>query len=494
MAGRNKGDKKLRLSIGKKTAILMTSVVLLVSIVAMIISNYISRSIIEKLYTERSIDLASSVAVTVDGDKLKNVRDAVLEIYKNCDNVVTSEDWGSDEFYAYLAQYSQIEEMPEFIDIRDGLRKMLDTNHVESVYITYMDKSMQDGYLYLVDAAYEDMCPPGCMDPFFSEEAKIALTRPELGVPPTISDSEEYGWIIATGMPIYDSNNEFVGFAAVDLSMNDIRDIAYDYYKITVVVMLALAAVICLIGIALVRRLIVKPINVLSETSKKYYDEETLTHHKFSQLDIHTGDELELLANSMKQMESDLNEQIKNLLATTKKLESTREAAKEMSTLANIDALTRVRNKRAFDSQKDLLNSRISSGDLTEFGIAMIDMNGLKTINDTYGHDKGDIAIQTLCHRICESFKHSPVFRVGGHEFVAILEKQDFAASTEVFASFNNGLESGSEDGSKEVWERINAAYGYAVFDPKTDKDVDDVLKRADDDMYERKKIMKRVR
>ena len=46
----------------------------------------------------------------------------------------------------------------------------------------------------------------------------------------------------------------------------------------------------------------------------------------------------------------------------------------------------------------------------------------LKLINDTYGHEKGDIYLKTACNAICDVFRHSPVFRMGGDEFAVLLQ------------------------------------------------------------------------
>jgi GGDEF domain-containing protein len=51
----------------------------------------------------------------------------------------------------------------------------------------------------------------------------------------------------------------------------------------------------------------------------------------------------------------------------------------------------------------------------------MFDLNDLKHINDRYGHERGDEYIVNCCRLICQVFKHSPVFRIGGDEFVALL-------------------------------------------------------------------------
>ena len=56
----------------------------------------------------------------------------------------------------------------------------------------------------------------------------------------------------------------------------------------------------------------------------------------------------------------------------------------------------------------------------------IFDVNGLKHVNDTLGHQDGDKFLQDACSEICRLFKHSPVFRIGGDEFVAVARGQDY--------------------------------------------------------------------
>ena len=60
------------------------------------------------------------------------------------------------------------------------------------------------------------------------------------------------------------------------------------------------------------------------------------------------------------------------------------------------------------------------------FAVCMFDCNCLKQINDEYGHDKGDIFLKETTRIICDVFEHSPVFRIGGDEFVAVLQNGDY--------------------------------------------------------------------
>ena len=258
--------------------------------------------------------------------------------------------------------------------------------------------------------------------------------------------------------------------------------------------LLILTGVICVIAILYVKRCIVKPINMLSEAAGQYgHKEYNNTHNEFGALKINTGDEIEILLNSMVQMEKDIDSYIDNLTKTREQLSSARQQADDMHELAHMDALTGIRNKMAYDKEKQTLDSEIAKG-LTACGIAMIDLNFLKVINDTYGHECGDTAIKRLCGLTCLIFDHSPVFRIGGDEFAVILRGSDYKNIEKLTEDFNEQMEILSSDDSLQPWERISASLGYALFDESTDSCADDIFKRADLRMYERKKEMKAMR
>ena len=124
----------------------------------------------------------------------------------------------------------------------------------------------------------------------------------------------------------------------------------------------------------------------------------------------------------------------------------------------------------------------------------MIDLNYLKKINDTYGHEHGNAAIKKLCYIVCHVFAHSPVFRIGGDEFVVILERNDYNDVKLLVDTFNSQIAITETNGSLEPWERITAAIGYALYDEETDTSIDDVFCRADKNMYAHKKEMKAQR
>ena len=106
--------------------------------------------------------------------------------------------------------------------------------------------------------------------------------------------------------------------------------------------------------------------------------------------------------------------------------------------MAYQDELTGVKNLNSYDRKTEGLDAQIKEGS-AKFAVVMIDMNSLKNINDTYGHGQGDVALKGTSRVICETFKHSPVHRVGGDEFVAILEGQDFENREALFAEIRKG-------------------------------------------------------
>ena len=158
---------------------------------------------------------------------------------------------------------------------------------------------------------------------------------------------------------------------------------------------------------------------------------------------------------------------------------------KESEMVAKRDPMTGVGSKHAYMIKENELNSLIHEGEAEPFAIVVCDVNGLKKINDTLGHKAGDEYIRKACTMICDIFRHSPVFRVGGDEFVAVLSGRDFAHKNELMTALH--------DRSAEHIQSNDAVVsgGLAVFMPEKDHNVHDVFQRADELMYQEKKVLK---
>ena len=191
-------------------------------------------------------------------------------------------------------------------------------------------------------------------------------------------------------------------------------------------------------------------------------------------LENRTNDEVGILTGAFNKLISHLKGYIRNL-----------------NDLAYGDALTAVRNLGAFNLFLEDLKKDTGEGqDLPPFAVCFFDCNDLKVINDKYGHDKGDLYLKGACAIICQVFSHSPVFRIGGDEFAAILRNREYERRDELLEQFDQCCYDLRAVG-REPWERIHVARGMAVYDPKKDKDVKDVVSRADRLMYENKREQK---
>ena len=153
--------------------------------------------------------------------------------------------------------------------------------------------------------------------------------------------------------------------------------------------------------------------------------------------------------------------------------------------LAYTDALTGVKSSHAYIQAEQQVDGRIAEGTLKDFGVIVFDVNGLKQMNDSQGHEAGDRLIRDACRLICVQFKHSPVYRIGGDEFVAMLEGEDFQNRKALLEEFEQAVEENRRRGAAVV------ASGLAVFRPGQDNSYRRVFERADVRMYDRKGQLK---
>lgn len=155
--------------------------------------------------------------------------------------------------------------------------------------------------------------------------------------------------------------------------------------------------------------------------------------------------------------------------------------------MAYKDALTGIKNKLAymeFENQKD---AEIKEDIASEFAVAIFDVNGLKETNDNLGHNAGDRLIVLSAKIICDYFKNSPVYRIGGDEFLVFVEKTDYQNRYELMNDFNSMM-----DYPQYVKEHVTISAGISDYIPGKDKSVHDVFARADQIMYRRKNELKR--
>ncbi|MBO4468349.1 MAG: sensor domain-containing diguanylate cyclase, partial [Clostridia bacterium] len=193
-------------------------------------------------------------------------------------------------------------------------------------------------------------------------------------------------------------------------------------------------------------------------------------------LDYESNDEVGHLTQTFKRLATHMKDNISNL-----------------NRQVYVDSLTHVKNQGAFTAAVDLIQKDIDAGKKNvEFAIGVFDCDELKSINDKYGHDKGNTYLRTASSTICNTFHHSPVFRVGGDEFAVILQDESFINIDSLVDQFDQAVERiNSSTDSK--WEQVQISMGIAIYDKSDDHSVYDVVRRADKNMYENKRKRKKA-
>ncbi len=156
--------------------------------------------------------------------------------------------------------------------------------------------------------------------------------------------------------------------------------------------------------------------------------------------------------------------------------------------LARRDELTGIKNKNAYHELEKSVQTSIDKGmDFLTFGFVVCDANNLKQINDTEGHVAGDEYIKKAALLLCDIFAHSPVFRVGGDEFVVFLSGNDYVNREILMDKLRTRVKANLQTGDGPV-----LASGMAEYMPDEDSLVADIFDRADKEMYDNKQELKR--
>ncbi|MBN2895638.1 MAG: bacteriohemerythrin [Campylobacterales bacterium] len=189
------------------------------------------------------------------------------------------------------------------------------------------------------------------------------------------------------------------------------------------------------------------------------------------------------LSNEMQTLQDQLH--VTQKLSThVQELHDTRERLLE---LANYDALTKLPNRTLLADRLEIACS-YAQRDNTCVAVCMIDLDGFKQVNDTYGHNVGDAVLIEAAQRMKRiSRKHDTVARLGGDEFVLILTKlSQCEESAMMLYRVVNLLSRPYLIGEHRI-ESISASIGVTFY-PKDPVAPDQLLRHADEAMYKSKK------
>ena len=360
------------------------------------------------------------------------------------------------------------------------------------VKFLYVYRMLEDGIQVVFDMDVPEIPgdPPGTL---LSYDESFRSILPDLlagkEVTHTIS-SDEYGYMLTIYKPIYNQAGECQCYACIDFSMNILAMYNRTFIARVVTMFLGFVFLIFAVGLRILETKIILPVNHMAYCAGTFaYDSEeerAQNVERIRRLNIHTGDEIENLYRAFLKTTEDSMQYVDSLRKAEKQVS-------QISETAYRDALTGVKNKGAYDNMKASLQGEIAHG-FAEFAIVMADLNHLKQVNDEFGHKKGDIYITGACHMICTVYQHSPVYRVGGDEFIIVLTGQDYRDRRKLFNEITQKFAETDSNASAEPWERFSAAFGMAEYSNISNETVEQVFNRADKQMYDNKIRMKKNR
>ena len=302
----------------------------------------------------------------------------------------------------------------------------------------------------------------------------------------------EFGYTYAC-YSLLEINGEVIGAVAAEIEAEKVN---HDIVLITARTVAMIGGAIALflgILVYIIYRYYIKRLGIMQGYIQEYASSKDASIAEKMHPIAKSRDEISSLAMQFSDMITQIGDYINQVISTQNALEKEKDNSRKLEEKSVTDALTGLRNRNGYDSAVKDLEWKIESGE-AEFGIAMIDLNFLKRVNDTYGHDKGNVMIRKCSRMVCDIFKHSPVFRIGGDEFVVILQGHDYEHIDELHQAMKEQMSAWAKDESLKNWEKVSAAFGFASYDPDQDNNADSVFKRADKAMYLNKKEMKAVR
>jgi two-component system, cell cycle response regulator len=163
----------------------------------------------------------------------------------------------------------------------------------------------------------------------------------------------------------------------------------------------------------------------------------------------------------------------------------------QLRALSMSDEMTGLYNRRGFLMLADQ-HARVARRQGGPFAIVFADLNGLKTINDTLGHQAGDQSIRSVAIALRETFRDSDIIaRLGGDEFVALLVNSDPAMRDAIAARLRRGL--ARHNAPEEPARHLSLSIGISFFDPQRPLTVAELMVDADRLMYADKREHRRL-
>ncbi|MBR2280538.1 MAG: diguanylate cyclase [Ruminococcus sp.] len=393
----------------------------------------------------RMLDITNTAADMLNGDKLKNLK--------------------KEDYYTK--------------DYQDALKTLaVFQSNIELEYIYCVQRVSDKEFVFSVDPTEDDPGEFGSPIVYTDALYQASLGKASVDKQPY---ADEWGCFYSAYSPVFDSKGQVATIVAVDFSADWYNDQVFALVRTVLVIcavsLLAGGLIVFIITQQTRRRnrRLYAELNSLADNIEDLVKEVSNTahtrysHHANAESES-GGNNINDLSNKIHAMQDDLRSEIATV-----------------HHMAYIDALTAVSNSTAYIDITKALNAQIFAG-TARFSVIAFDLNGLKQINDTYGHDCGDKVLIDTARVICDVFGKENVYRVGGDEFIALLPTDNAEEIEGLFKTFDQKLDEDNKK-IKSYSFPISVSKGYAVYQKGEDKEYKEVSHRADINMYHNKDV-----
>lgn len=330
----------MKFSLRVKIVLFVVVIASIIATVSIWISYNTYTKTIDEYYKTTLTNLARTAAIMMDADKI-------------------------EQYYQTL---EKDEEYDEYLDI---LFEIKENNDIKYLYI---EKIVGNTAVAIMDAdSSEEAMQLG--DTFEISDGADTSSLNE-GIPAFISNEEGVGWVCSIFVPITDENGEAVALVGADMSMDDVMNERAQFLRIVCIVIVFITVISVMLLLFIISRVIIKPINLLSEATANFVSDKEKNDHdvnkvsQISQLEVHTGDEIESLSKAIKTMELEINDYISNLTAVTAERERIG-AELNVATQIQADMLPRIfpafPDREEFDVFASMLPAKEVGGDFYDF-------------------------------------------------------------------------------------------------------------------------------
>lgn len=297
---------RIRISLKVKTLILIFLITILLVGVAVVSSYTIHKSTVDSYYVELVSSIGKSEASIVDTRAVSQF----LEL-------VTSEEYQKIHEKAIYHNDEQllIDHLTDkglydtYLEVNEQLSSFCATMNVDDIYL----ESVQGSFSISLFDPQEDIFNLGIMMKTPDEFEEYTTND---AIPATVSHTR-YGWLCSGYESVSDADGNKIALVGVDIDMNDIVAQRQAYVRNLIIYMVVFVFAGAFLAVFIMNKTVVKPLDMLTSAAGDFVSSSEYSLNNIVDIPIHTGDEIEELYGSIRKMETDIIEYIRNLTKVT---------------------------------------------------------------------------------------------------------------------------------------------------------------------------------